>query len=144
MIDPVTLRELMEARFNAHADLHKQHDGAHDREHKATEEAISKAETSTATALTRAEEVVTARFAAQNEWRQAMNDRERNFLTKAEYQAAHDPLLKRLDSLEDAELARATRETERASAQVRTMALIGLVATVVSVMLSVLIRLGIG
>jgi hypothetical protein len=101
----------------------------HEREHELAQRALQ----------------IAADLAAQNkadsnEWRAAMTDRERTFATKAESEAVS----MRLELLERSDVARTTREQERERAQVRTMALIGLGATVVSVALSVLIRLGLG
>lgn len=140
----ISLREYIEARLDAHDLLHEQHTQAHDREHKASEMAIAKSESASQTALARAQETIDARFESTNEWRGAFSDRERSFLTKVEYQSAHNALLARIDKLEDAEIARVTREAERERSQIRLMALVGLGATLISVALSVLIRLGIG
>lgn len=116
----VSLREYIEAQF-----------AAHQREHAMGERALELA----------------AALAAQtkqdaNEWRSAMTDRERTFLSKAEYQAEHASLAARIDILTEANIARLARDQERDRAQVRLMALIGLAATVVSVGLSLLIKLG--
>lgn len=139
------LRDLIEAKLASHAELHRQHEEAHTREHKMTDLAILKAEQATGTALTRAQEVVDERFKAANEWRGAMNDRERTLVQKAEWGLALTALQARLDKLEDADIARATREQERERALTRTMALIGLAAAVGGFILSLLTRLlGIG
>ncbi len=143
--DNVTLREFIDSRLDSHDLLHVQHDQAHAREHEATDTAISKAEKATGTALTRAQEVVEERFKATNEWRMAMNDRERSFVQKSEYESRHDTLRQRLDSLEDSGIARTTREQERERAASRTMAFIGLAAAVGGFILSLMARLlGIG
>ena len=141
----VSLREFIQAQFDSHNLLHGQHDSAHDREHKATDLAISKAEQATGTALIRAQEATDERFKAQNEWRSAMLDRERQFIQKSEYLPGHETLKQRLDVLEDAGIARTTREQERERAMARTMGLIGLAAAVGGFVLSLLTRLlGIG
>ena len=129
-------RTLNDERWAFHLREHALHDTFHQREHDSTEAAIDKAEIGTKEALHRSESVLNERFAATNEWRQAFGDREREFLTKTEYRGGRDAVTARLDVLEDKELTRSTREIERADAQRRTMALIGLAATVGGFLLS--------
>jgi hypothetical protein len=139
--DTVSLRQYLEARLGAHDELHRAHEAAHEREHKATEMAISKAEIATNNALIKTDEVVTARFTAQNEWRAAMLDRERQFLNRSEYEA----MRARVDSLDIAETRRAEREQIRERAQIRAMSLIGVAAAVGGFLLSLVVRLlGVG
>jgi hypothetical protein len=57
------------------------------------------------------------------------------------YQQAHEVLKQRIDALEDAGIARTTREQERDRSTVRTMALIGLAASVGGFLMSLLARL---
>lgn len=116
----VSLRDYIEAQWTAHH-----------REHALGDRALEIA--STLASQTKQD---------ANEWRSAMTDRERTFLSKAEYEAAHSSLIGRIDVLAEANTARTAREQERDRSQVRLMALIGLVATVVSVGLSLLIKLG--
>jgi hypothetical protein len=139
--DTVSLRQYLEARLSAHDELHRAHEAAHEREHKATEMAISKAEIATNNALIKTDEVVTARFTAQNEWRAAMLDRERQFLNRSEYEA----MRARVDSLDIAETRRSEREQIRERAQIRAMSLIGVAAAVGGFLLSLVVRLlGVG
>jgi hypothetical protein len=132
---------LDDERWVGHRREHEIHDQFHSREHETNELAISKQETATTAALQRSQEVIDARFETTNEWRGAFSDREREFMTKAEYQSAHGSLVLRIDSLEDKDIARTTREQERERAQLRTMALIGLAAAVGGFMLSLVTRL---
>lgn len=136
---------LDDERWDSHHREHETHDAFHQREHAANEVSLNKAEMATSAALQKAQEVIDARFNATNEWRGAFSDRERDFLTRAEYGAQHGALMQRLDQLEDKDIARSTREQERERAQLRTMALIGLAAAVGGFLLSVATRLlGIG
>lgn len=93
-------------------------------------------------ALTLAATLAESNKAAANEWRSAMTDRERTFLSKGEAEAEYASMRARLDVLTEANTARTAREQERERSQIRLMALIGLVATVASVALSLLIKLG--
>jgi hypothetical protein len=69
-----------------------------------------------------------------------MTDRERTFFTKAEA-TGYDT---RLDQLEKADIARTTRETERERSFVRTLTVAGIVITIASVVINLLIRLAFG
>lgn len=127
-------------RWEAHSKQHDYQDRAHQREHEANQRAIDLAASLGQQAK-----------ADANEWRGAMSDRERNFLTRAEADALFakeastmTALDIRLDAVEDANLARLTRDQERERAQIRLMALIGVGATVASVVLNLLIRLSLG
>jgi len=132
---------LDDERWDSHHREHAIHDNFHQREHVQNENALEKQERVTQTALARSQEVIDARFETTNEWRGAFSDREREFMTKAEYVANHGSLVLRIDSLEDKDIARTTREQERERAQLRTMALIGLAAAVGGFLLSVFTKL---
>ena len=135
------MQRQIDGRWGSHLREHEQHDIFHKREHDATEASIAKQEHATSTALQRAQAVIDTRFEATNEWRGAFTDREREFLSKTEYRATLVSTQARIDALEDKDIARSTREAERERAQLRTMTLIGLAATVGGFLLSVFARL---
>lgn len=146
------LQRQIDGRWKSHLREHSLHDTFHQREHDATETAIEKQERTTAQALDRAQQVIDTRFEATNEWRGAFTDREREFLSKSEYSAAHTGLLARLDVLEDADIARRTREAERelTSARqreedrarlTRLIAIVGVSASLGGFLLSLLAKL---
>ncbi len=107
------MQRQIDGRWASHLREHELHDVFHQREHDSTEVAIEKQERTTQQALERAQQVIDTRFEATNEWRGAFTDREREFLSKSEYSAQHSALMLRLDVLEDADIARRTREAER-------------------------------
>lgn len=98
-----SLREYVEALFTSHKESHKEHEQAHGREHDFSQKAIDIAAS-----------LAKENKADANEWRETMNDRERNFATKMELGSIGD----RVNKLEDAEIARMTEEkltSERAA-----------------------------
>ena len=65
----------------------------------ATEKATSDAFKAADGALTKAEAVMIRDKAQANEWREAMNDREKTFLPRAEYSVSHQALADKIDAL---------------------------------------------
>lgn len=92
----VGLRRELKLTWDAHKREHELHDSAHTREHQFTAEALDVAAV-----------LAKENKADANEWREAMNDREAKFATKADVKSVGDSV----DKLEIAEIRRA--ETER-------------------------------
>lgn len=90
-----SLREYVEALFTSHKEAHKEHEQAHGREHDFSQKAIDVAAS-----------LAKENKADANEWRETMNDRERNFTTKNEMIA----IAERVEKLEDSEIARVVEE----------------------------------
>lgn len=137
---PATRREVA-LIWEGHQREHIQHDIAHGREHASTEKALDVAA-----------ELAKENKEAANEWRGAMDDRERNFVTRADLQGMDH----RVELLEASEIRRAEneklrlvaeaeskqRDQERArSQQWRVGLMVGVGATVISLFLNLVIRL---
>lgn len=144
----VSLRDFIDEKFDhvddsfaQHQREHLQHDAAHKREHEDSQKAID-----TASTLAKQNKI------DANEWRGAMNDRERTLATKVDIQTLTDAV----NALKTAETKRAEREAlrlvaeaeEKASSkdrqsatQWRTGLLVGLSATIGSVLINLVLRL---
>lgn len=122
---PLTFREYFQEQIDHEQELREKSWTAHRREHEVADRAL----------------ILSAELARQNkadanEWRSAMSDRERTFLTRGEAEG----MTLRLGVLERSDIARTAREQERERAALRTMAVIGLTATIISVAFTILIR----
>lgn len=147
-MDGPSLREYFDRLFEEHAEAHKSHQIAHDREHGFAQRAID-------TAATLAKE----NKADANEWRAAMNDRERTFATKVEVRGymdastvTHEAMSNRVAKLEEDQIKRQERETikqrneaeERRTAENRArrdMWAIGVAVGVIVFLINLIIRL---
>lgn len=121
-----TLREYIDKLFGTHESAHDDHERFHAREHEFAQRAIDKAS-----------ELADANKADANEWRSAMNDRERNFPTRIELSAVSE----KVDKLEDAEIRRAEKESIKDKEQSRQQWLIGLAVLIASISTNLIIRL---
>lgn len=132
-----TLREYIERLFKDHDSAHNDHERFHAREHDFAQKAIDKAS-----------ELASQNKADANEWRAAMNDRERTFPTKAELSAVSEKVV----ALEQAEIRRVENERLRLigeaeekrnleRAQTRQQWLIGLAVGTGAVLVNLIIRL---
>lgn len=101
-----SLREYFEKLLDAHQDLHNQHDNSHAREHLATQEAIDVAAKNVATNHADVVSKVEENKKDANEWRDTMDDRERNFAKMRDY----EQLMEKVRTLENAELRRTSTE----------------------------------
>jgi|GEM_PF-4336203 len=102
------LRRELSITWKAHEREHEQHDKAHNREHEFT-----------ADALKVAAELAKETKRDANEWRAAMDDKDKTLATKADISAIVD----RLDKIERAAIAREAHEQERlrADAEAKTL-----------------------
>ncbi len=119
---PVTLRELFDARLSAveqalrqdiaaQKALNTEHAAAHAREHAMSQVAIDKAEEALQRAVDRAEADLDARFKSFNEFRGALSDQSKTFVSRDYVDQMKETLEKRADdryrSLDEAGVARA-------------------------------------
>lgn len=126
----VSLRDYLDSEIEHERELREAQQASHGREHVLAERALELAAT-----------LAAQNKVDSNEWRATMSDRERAFLPRLEFATGHDGLSARLVVLERADIARSTREQERERQTLRNMALIGLLATIVSVAFSIVIKL---
>lgn len=147
-VPSVSLEKLLNEKFKGvdqqfaqHQREHQQHDSAHQREHEDSQKAID-------TAATLAKE----NKKDANEWRSTMDDREKTLATKVDI----GTLTQAVNELKSAEIKRAEAERLRlvseakevvaarerqSSAQWRVGIMVGLAATVGSVLINAVLRL---
>jgi hypothetical protein len=135
------LRRELKIEWDAHKESHTQHELAHAREHRESEKAIENAA-----------KLVEQNKKDSNEWRGAMDDREKTLATKVDV----GTLTKSIDDLRTAEIRRVEQERQRTADmaedkadalaarnrdQWRVGLIVGVLATGGSILINLVIRL---
>ncbi len=101
---------ILDERDKRYSQLADEREKRYEQRHEADQEAVSAALQAAKEAVTVAAEQTKLWQSASNEWRGAMQDRERMFLPRPEYDAAHKQVTDRLDEITRQVIANMSRQ----------------------------------
>ncbi len=121
-----TLKEYLDAKIDGND---KRYGSIFDAQEKATVAALAAAEKATS----KAEETAAKKADAQNEWRAAMNDRERILMPRLEQENSNRAIEARVKALEDTRIQQAGQGAGTQAGWMWAVGAVGLILTVITI-----------